>query len=277
MKELTPEQKQQLTISLFGVVSLLIIILAFLQIRNNLYAPFAAQKNGLPVADTLVLSTDAGSGLNQAEAERLKKADTDSDGLTDYEELYQYHTSPYLKDSDGDGLDDKTEITQGTDPNCPKGKNCGISGEVSKDSQVSIVPSSPTLPSSPQDYAIQAATIRGVLTKAGIDAALLKKFDDKSLVELYNESVKESGVKPDTLSQALVQNSQLSPEALRQARAQIERAKLTATQLTELKKLSPADLRVKLLQLGYFDQKTLDSVTDEQLRQTLDQLKSPSP
>ena len=43
--------------------------------------------------------------------------DTDSDGLTDWGELYLYYTSPFLNDTDNDGTTDLWEITYGSDPN----------------------------------------------------------------------------------------------------------------------------------------------------------------
>src|SRR5512135_986812 len=76
-------------------------------------------------------STTSFKTPDQVEAERIdamKTKDTDGDGLTDYDETYVYKTSPYLKDSDSDGTDDKTEVEQGTDPNCPKDKACGTGG-----------------------------------------------------------------------------------------------------------------------------------------------------
>ncbi len=36
--------------------------------------------------------------------------DNDGDGISDYEEIFQYGTNPYLSDSDGDGIDDGTEL-----------------------------------------------------------------------------------------------------------------------------------------------------------------------
>ena len=39
----------------------------------------------------------------------LLNPDTDSDGLTDGYELWEYKTSPIHKDTDKDGLDDKVE------------------------------------------------------------------------------------------------------------------------------------------------------------------------
>ena len=43
-------------------------------------------------------------------------ADTDEDGLNDYEEIYVYNTSPVSEDTDLDGMTDGTEIAAGLDP-----------------------------------------------------------------------------------------------------------------------------------------------------------------
>ncbi len=52
--------------------------------------------------------------------------DTDGDGLSDYDEVKIHHTNPTLADSDGDSLDDSTEITNGTEPNNPDSDGDGI-------------------------------------------------------------------------------------------------------------------------------------------------------
>lgn len=46
-----------------------------------------------------------------------KKADTDDDGLNDFEEIYKTGTNPKSADSDNDQLTDKEEKTLGTNPN----------------------------------------------------------------------------------------------------------------------------------------------------------------
>ena len=45
-----------------------------------------------------------------------RNPDTDSDGLTDREEVLKYGTDPLRSDTDGDGLADGDEIKYGTDP-----------------------------------------------------------------------------------------------------------------------------------------------------------------
>ena len=62
--------------------------------------------DGLNVCEEQVYGTDAG------------KADTDGDGLDDGTEVKTTHTDPNKTDTDGDGLDDGTEVnTTHTDPN----------------------------------------------------------------------------------------------------------------------------------------------------------------
>jgi plastocyanin len=46
----------------------------------------------------------------------LKLTDTDSDGLSDYDEVVVYGTNPNLKDTDGDKYSDKLEIDNGYNP-----------------------------------------------------------------------------------------------------------------------------------------------------------------
>jgi hypothetical protein len=43
-------------------------------------------------------------------------ADTDGDGITDYDEIFQTLTNPLLRDTDGDGLSDGAELIAGTNP-----------------------------------------------------------------------------------------------------------------------------------------------------------------
>lgn len=54
----------------------------------------------------------------QPSLEQLKNMDSDNDGLSDYEEIYIYHTNPYNPDTDGDGYSDgNDEVQHGYDPN----------------------------------------------------------------------------------------------------------------------------------------------------------------
>ena len=43
-------------------------------------------------------------------------ADTDGDGLSDWDEIFRYDTDPHQSDTDGDGLSDSSEILSGANP-----------------------------------------------------------------------------------------------------------------------------------------------------------------
>ena len=112
-KTLTSEQKTGFVLLLiFGILA---VSLGALQIRNNIFNPFSVNLTKEDL-ETTKLFTD--------ENARLQSIDTDQDGLNDYEELNFYETSPYLPDTDSDGIKDKTEIEDGTNPSCPEGESC---------------------------------------------------------------------------------------------------------------------------------------------------------
>ena len=114
MANIPPQERKRLVIylSLFSILSL---GFGFFYIRYNLRAPFEE------FAASRTLSLEK-TRLEKLVA--LKSSDTDGDGLWDYDELYQYNTSPYLADSDSDGYNDKEEIESGNDPNCLAGQIC---------------------------------------------------------------------------------------------------------------------------------------------------------
>ena len=94
---LTAEQK-------IGFVLLLIfaalgLTLGFLQIRNTMLAPFALNSN---------IPASIKDKINDVDSLRFR--DTDSDGLSDYDEVYTYGTSVYLFDTFGYGKSDKQEV-----------------------------------------------------------------------------------------------------------------------------------------------------------------------
>ena len=63
-----------------------------------------------PDKDGLTNIQEANLGTN------MIVSDTDHDGLTDYEEVMNYHTDPLKVDTDGDGVTDGTEIAIGSNP-----------------------------------------------------------------------------------------------------------------------------------------------------------------
>src|SRR3989344_6059197 len=107
-RSFTREQKMG-TILLF-VFAVLTVGLGLLQLRNNIYGPFALH----PGKTQVEVFAD--------EKTRLQSIDTDHDVLNDYEELEFFETSPYLPDTDSDGVSDNDEIEKGTNPLCVEGQ-----------------------------------------------------------------------------------------------------------------------------------------------------------
>ncbi len=186
-------------------------------------------------------NTDAVAELN-----KLKTKDTDGDTLSDYDELYNLHTSPYLKDSDGDGVPDNVELSKGADPNCPSGKVCeGFRLLTSvTDAKGALTP----------------AFLRRALASAGVPQATLDKTDDASLLSIYNQVLKSQ---PAT-------NTNSSTNTNRATNTNIPSIANTnsadAAALQEIQSLDPAEIRQLLLQNGV-DQATLNQVDDATLSQ----------
>lgn len=121
--------------------------------------------------------------------------DTDGDGVTDWEETNIYHSSPYLADTDSDNVSDSEEINNGTDPNCPEGKTCGAAEAIIAPS--SGAPDFPAETAFPDVTAgipanLTAGQVRGLLKEGGMSDENLNKLDDKALLEIYQEALKES-------------------------------------------------------------------------------------
>jgi hypothetical protein len=180
------------------VASVFFVIFAWMWQTNNVI------KNA-----TKIRITDKASNSSQqlSEVESLKFLDTDKDGLSDYDEIYIYKTSPYLEDSDSDGLPDAQEVTNGSDPNCPVGKKC-IEEVIVASSTPSSVKASSTVQSllSGQSDPTQggsdvsglllsgsmdAATLRSVLKEAGMAEEVLSQISDEELMTVFNEELKK--------------------------------------------------------------------------------------
>lgn len=139
------------------------------------------------------------SGDFQDELESSTK-DTDQDGIPDVREREVYGTSPYLPDTDSDGLSDKQEIEEGGDPNCPKGTDClAFRFPSARDvEQEQIIKSlyestlSAKLAESGIPGLTDAPAIRNFLRQAGISEDILGQFDDKMLVQIFQEAARSS-------------------------------------------------------------------------------------
>jgi CRISPR/Cas system-associated protein endoribonuclease Cas2 len=141
--------------------------------------------------DRLSADTILNEILPKPESEALasKTKDTDGDGLTDYDEVALYATSPYLPDTDSDGFSDGKEVKEGTDPNCKPGEVCGGLRLVTPDTKISdLFPQFSTSNVTLKDKTVQE--FRQILIDQGFDKENLDKISDTTLLIMLEESLK---------------------------------------------------------------------------------------
>ena len=203
---LTPEQKvASVLLVLLGLGG---IVLGFLSFGANIRRPFELRLAAAPKGFELESQRLA------REEEESKARDTDGDGLSDYDELQVFRTSPYLKDTDSDGFDDKQEAFSGNDPNCPAGKTCGtaLSSEGAS-APAAAMPAAPTLPSVP-------TTLDGLATSG---SAAGTGFKTEADVATYLKSLSIAQVR-SVLAQSGASADQLNGMTDDAARAVFEKA-----------------------------------------------------
>jgi len=199
-------KSQKIMASLLAFFALFVIILWSVQFKKTLTSPFTSSESGTNN------ETSNSSAAGEQSLAELTSKDTDTDGLSDYDELYVYKTSPYLEDSDSDGFNDGKEITDGTNPNCPVGQNCfsstnttdntanntgtNSSNNISTSSLDSLMQAdnSQALTSTDQeaikqavDQSMDVATLRQLLLDKGMDQAMLDKISDEELMKSFEE------------------------------------------------------------------------------------------
>lgn len=197
---------QKIAAIALAIFAVLAIGLWMAQFKKSLSEPFAykGEENG----------AETSGSSQQNEEEALKNKDTDKDGLSDWDELNIYKTSPYLEDSDSDGFSDKKEIDSDNDPNCPTGRKCYEVGVVEGDKAITTEGQAGN---GSQDAAAllnqlgaggglnistttanlenvlggqsDAAALRKMLSDAGMDQNLLSQISDEDLMKAYEETL----------------------------------------------------------------------------------------
>ena len=107
---------QKLSLGVFLAIGVASVVLWPFLVGKQITSPFKRKGGGA------VFKTP--EQVEQERDDKLRRSDTDNDGLNDYDELYVFRTSPFLNDSDSDGINDGKEVAENTDPNCPQGKTC---------------------------------------------------------------------------------------------------------------------------------------------------------
>ncbi len=176
---------QKIAVVVLALFAILIIVFWALQFRSQLNKPFQVETKKTNTESIII---------------DPRQQDTDSDGLSDYDELNVYKTSPYLEDSDSDGLTDKQEVDQGTDPNCPTGKQCNVPLEIPDQTITQSTFSLPDeLTTSEAENILQNAlggtidanSLRQLLIQSGADQATLDQISDEDLMKSYQETLEK--------------------------------------------------------------------------------------
>ena len=265
-------KKEHLAPAVFLLFSAAIIGFGLWRISSEINHPFdfldkVFQRNRDKVSDQLK--------QEQQKLLALQAQDTDHDGLSDFEESYIYHTSPYLADTNGDGIADSESIRGNIDPNCPAGQICGSLSD--SDAADSAVGETDITASSAGDI----AAIRQNLLAAGMSADLLNKIDDATLLETYRQTAQETGIDLSLTglggeasgSSSLPPSLQASLQAVELQGAISDPAATAASQVTNyFQSLSADEIRQLLKSNGVSDEllSQIDDVTLEQLaRQAL--------
>ncbi|MFA5175467.1 MAG: hypothetical protein WC430_03585 [Patescibacteria group bacterium] len=179
------KKEQKIGIILLSFFAVFAIGLGVLQIRNTMYSPFALKKTAPPIDESLTNDMNA-----------LRFRDTDKDGLNDFDELYVYTTSPYLEDTDSDGIFDKQEIDSGTNPICAEGKECESAGLASdalltqsatNTSAFSAVAPETEKPMNINEALQDPKQLRQMLLDSGMNEQILNKISDKDLLKMIQE------------------------------------------------------------------------------------------
>lgn len=193
---------------LLGCAAVLVVVLWIIQLQKNIVNPLYG---GL---DPQTLRNRSTAQTSTAADDELRSKDTDGDALSDWDELNMYKTSPYLPDSDSDKINDREEIQNGTDPNCPTGQVCGSAtqtnnSELSNPDFTNILNGGTTPTVAPQTNSSNntgsltaeekeamrkilgttndPATLRQFLLQAGADKTYIDSISDADLQKVINE------------------------------------------------------------------------------------------
>ena len=211
-------RNQKIAVAVLAVFAVLVFAMWMTQFKKSISEPFAYKGDKNEAQQSGICE---GSECQEDSEESLRNKDTDGDGLSDWDELYFYNTSPYLEDSDSDGFNDNEEIENDKDPNCPVGRDCYSAGIVEGDEGVvsdkSNIQDSGSLNSLLDQFGVSdksgiaesvpqfesgisasgleslmggqmdAATLRQLLLEYGMDKEILDKISDKELMESFGE------------------------------------------------------------------------------------------
>ncbi|MFA5047455.1 MAG: hypothetical protein WC516_00255 [Patescibacteria group bacterium] len=260
--------KEKAGFTIIVIVGIVAICFGFFQMYSNIINPFQSviDEANKPDASCPGGNCDLKNEIAQALAEKNK--DTDSDGLSDYDESNIYHTSPYLADTDGDSQNDKYEVDHSSDPNCPGKDPCSASFTNFSSSSQSV----PTLQSNVQSAGatLTAADIRSILIQSGSAADEVNSLTDAEIMQLYQQALQDN---PDLAKTAqetgvgfVASTSATTTQPVNPNTQNIDLNSLNVKSSADLKNLTGAQIRVMMIQAGA-PESVLSQVTDDQLKE----------
>jgi hypothetical protein len=232
-------------------------VLGYLQFKKNiegpLYSSYLREKRGELREQYQITNTN--EPTEKEDVAKLQSQDSDLDGLSDYSEIYLYKTSAYLEDTDGDGLLDKQEIINGTDPTCPEGEDCY--GPEMTNEAISEQDQS-DLSNQPENILNSNQPNETELDSAGLDLDLLELQTQLLSGEI---SLEDLGINDPQLQEMLNQARELQAQEVEQLSPPEEESLKES-----LKELSPDEIRQELEKRG-IDKSLLEQIDDETLKQ----------
>ena len=189
---------------LFILISVILVIAMGYYLVSKIYEPFPTYKGKETITPT---EEDI---LNY-----FKTVDTDKDGLSDFEEQFQYGTSIYLADSDSDGYNDKEEIGTGSNPlninSTPFSPEAGESTTIIEGITPTIEEQNLITNETEEEIEeeIDTGELRTFLVQElGLSSDIVDKLDDKTLIKVYNETKEQTGYDFNQLKELAAQKKQ---------------------------------------------------------------------
>lgn len=197
-----------------------------------------------------------------------KVQDSDSDGVNDFDEQFVYKTSPYLSDSDSDGITDGNEIASGSDPACAAGSICVAvlntnavtttnvaTAGLNANSAASVLASLSDLP---------PAELRTQLQTMGVSQSVLDSIPDEELVATYQDALESYTNNPAAATANTAATAATTTNV--DPYPTLSSADTGVTSLEQLRNSNVSDIRTLLKANGATDEQ-LNSVDDATLQE----------